>query len=156
MNEFFAYFNTTAVGSGRIYPNAALSSPSHISARKKSSLWLHWNYTYGGDDPGLITYKEQIIGYKSKMESTFVPLAKRNGPSGALVKQASIVGPFNGRIDVISDNSTLVVHNLRFNDSGTNFSSYVDIETRFGSSPTRNTRYLEPVVTVEVIGKFCA
>ena len=150
MNGFFAYFNTTAVGSGRIYPNAALSSPSQINAAKKSSLWLHWNYTYDGDS-NILKYKEHIIGYTSKTESTLVPLAKRNGPSGALVKQASIVGPFNGRIDVIPDNSTLVVHNLRFNDSGTNFSSYVDFAFGIGkaSSP------LIPIVTVEVIGEFC-
>ena len=130
-----------------------MSSPSQINAAKKSSLWLHWNYTYTGDDPGFLVFKEQIIGYTSKVESKLAPLAKRNGPSGALVKQASIVGPFNGRIDVIPDNITLVVHNLRFNDSGTNFSSYVDM--RYGRHQIQNIVNLRPsAVTIEVIGEF--
>ena len=130
-----------------------MSSPSQISATKKSSLWLHWNYTYTGDYPGMVIYREQIIGYTSKVKPKLVPLAKRNGPSSALVKQSSIIaGPFNGRIDVIGDNSTLVVNNLRFNDSGTNFSSYVDIG--FGTPPTQNIVDLRPVVTIEVIGEF--
>ena len=87
------------------------------------------------------------------MKAKLVPLAKRIGPSGTLMKQSSIAGPFNGRTDVIPDNSTLVVHNLRFNDSGTNFSSYVDM--RFGTPPTSNIVDLEPsVVTIEVMGEF--
>ena len=85
------------------------------------------------------------------MESTLVPLAKRNGPSGTLVKLSPIAGPFSGRIDVIQENSTLVVHNLRFNDSGTNFSSYIDVAFGIGKA----TWPLIPVVTVEVMGEFC-
>ena len=121
----------TAVGPGFAtrYPN--MSSPSQITAMKKSSIWLHWNFTWGGNTPAL-KFKEQIVGYTTKRGSTLVHLAKRNGPSGTLVKLSPIAGPFSGRIDVIQENSTLVVHNLRFNDSGTNFSSYVDI--RYGLS----------------------
>ena len=148
------HFNATAVPPGGVAPHPALSSPGLITATKDSSLWLHWNYTYGGDSVGFYKYKEQIIGYKSKMELTLVPLAKRTGASGTLGKQASIVGPFSGRIDVIPDNSTLVVHNLRFNDSGTNFSSYIDI--RFGPSQIQSIMNLRPsVMTIEVTGEFC-
>ena len=128
-----------------------MSSPSEITAAKNSSLWLHWNYIYGGDAVGYYKYIEQIIGYTSKKESTLVPLAKRNGASGTLVKQATILGPFNGRIDVIPINSTLVVHYLRFNDSGTNFSSYINL--LMGSSQVK--KLLRPVVTVKVMGEFC-
>ena len=148
---FILPFDTAAIDQGQVIPNPALSSPGQIHARKGSSLWLHWNYSYGGDNSA-IKYKEQIIGYTSKMESTLVPLAKRIGPSGTLVKQSSIVGPFSARIDVIPDNSTLVVHNLRFNDSGTNFSSYIDI--RYGKLQSQNIKQLEPVVNVEVTGEF--
>ena len=146
------HFNTTAaVPPGMVEPNTTLSSPSEITAAKNSSLWLHWNYIYGGDYAGFFKYEEQIIGYTSKKESTLVPLAKRNGINGTLVKQASIAGPFNGRIDVIPENSTLVVHYLRLNDSGTNFSSYIKI--LFGKTPQRIQ--LKPVVTVKVMGEFC-
>jgi len=49
-------------------PIEADSSPSHVIAAKGSSVWLHWNHTYGGDGsyrPFAITYREQIIGFNS-------------------------------------------------------------------------------------------
>ena len=83
-------------------------------------MWLHWNYTYGGDNR-IVRLKDVTFGYKSRLQPTFAPLAKRTGAFGTLVKQSPISGPLNGRVDVIPDNSTLVVHNLQFNDSGSNF-----------------------------------
>ena len=76
-------------------------------------------------------------------------LAERIGPFGTLVKQSSISGTFNGRIDVIPENSTLVVHNLQFNDSATNFTSFAWIRFFHG----RIKWALKPVVTVNVVGE---
>ena len=145
-NTPLLYF--TATIPGQVVPNIALSSPGHIIAARRSSLWLHWNYTYGGDGANR-KYKEQVVGYRSKMVPTFVTLAKRNQQFGTLAKKSSISGPFNGRIDVISENSTLVVHDLQFNDSAVNFSSTVWVLF----SLNRIEWPLEPVVTVNVIGE---
>ena len=53
---------------GQVTPVEADSSPSHVIAIQGSSVWLHWNYTYGGDGkvgPVTLTYSEQIIGFNS-------------------------------------------------------------------------------------------
>ena len=129
--------------------NASLSSPSSITVTKKSSVWLHWNYTYGGDYRRLILYQYQSITYKDSLGSKPVELARRVGPSGRLEKLSSISDPIGARIDVISNNSTLVVHNLQFNDSGSNFSSFVKMG---GSADYRKD--LVPVVKLHVNGEF--
>ena len=133
---------------GEVVPNIALSSPAQIIAARRSSLWLHWNYTYGGDDTNR-KYTKQDVGYTSKMEPTFVTLAKRSQQFGTLAKEPSISGPFNGRVDIIPENSTLVVHDLQFNDSAVNFTSIVWIQFFHGQIPWP----LKPVVTVDVLGK---
>ena len=127
--------------------NRALTSPSQITAKRSSSLWLHWNYTYGGDN-NIITLRDVTFGYKSRLQPTFAPLAKRIGAFGTLVKQSTISGPLSGRVNVIPDNSTLVVHNLKFNDSGSNFSMRAVI--LFNHNP--NIKIVD--VKVEVIGEY--
>ena len=94
---------------------------------KHSSVWLHWHYTYGGDHGKVVVFSHQSVIYKSRYASTPVELARRVGQHGALKKSSSISDPIGTRIDVISDNSTLVIHNLQYNDSGSNFSSFIEM-----------------------------
>ena len=141
-------FNFAAIVKGEIIIHENLSSPSHISALKKSSVWLHWNYTYGGDYLDLILYSHQSIEYKSRYGSTSVELARRKDQNSTIRKLSSISDPIGTRIDVISDNSTLVVHNLQLNDSGSNFSSYINYKNR------RTRKHLQPTVQLLVQGEF--
>ena len=115
-----------------------------------SSVWLHWNYTYGGDISGVLVYFHQNITYKNGLGSAPVPIATRTGPSGILSKASSISDPIGAKIDVISHNSTLVVHNLQYNDSGAKFSSFIQMKAQGPPYPVD----LAPVVTLHVKGKF--
>ena len=137
-----------------VYPVEAKSSPSHVIAVKGSSVWLHWNYTYVGDGrQGIITltYKEQIIGFNNTLQPTIQTLAKRTGQNGALTLQSPVPAPFNGRVDVISANSTFVIHGLQYNDSTYQFLSIVKVDTKFGGVVTGNFD-LKPVVSITVNG----
>ena len=137
----------------------ANSSPSRVNTRKGSSVWLHWNYTYVGDgatDSGIIlTYREQIIGFNSTSQPSVQTIARRTGQNGALTLESSIPAPFNGRVDVISSNSTLVVHNLHYNDSTYNFSSYVRVDADLGAGAKATRSNLRPVVSIKVYGMRC-
>ena len=133
----------------------ANSSPSHIIAAKGSSVWLHWNYTYVGDGRhGSVTaiYKEQRIGINTALQPSIQTLAKRTGQHGALSMESPVPSAFNGRIDVISANSTLVIHNLQYNDSTYHFSSYVTVDADLGAGPKPKKYNLRPVVSINVIG----
>ena len=142
-----------------ITPNEANSSPSQITAMKGSFIWLHWNYTYIGDgNHGLVTtnYIEQIIGFNSTSQPHIQVLAKRIGQNGILTLLSSIPAPFNGRVEVISSNSTLVIHGLQYNDSSYPFSSNVKVSSDIGAGPVPNTYDLKPIVAITVNGmKFC-
>ena len=136
-------------------PVEANSSSSYIIATKGSSVWLHWNYTYIGDGSSggvTRTYKEQLIRVNSTSQPSIETLAKRTGQHGSLTLESSIPAPFNGRFEVISSNSTLVIHGLQYNDSTYQFSSSVsvDIDIGAGVSPTINN--LRPVVSIKVNG----
>ena len=136
-------------------PVEAKSSPSHITATKGSSLWLHWNYTYIGDGPSgalTIAYKEQIIGWNSTSQPTVQALAKRTGQNGALALESPTPAPFSGRAEVISSNSTLVIHNLPYNDSTCQFSSNVTLDINTGRSILLDGYNLKPVVSLTVNG----
>ena len=133
---------------GQFIIHENISSPSQITALKRSSVWLHWNYTYGGDYLNAILYSHQGITYKSKYGSTTVELARRKDQYSTIKKLSSISDPIGTRIDVISDNSTLVVHNLQLNDSGSLFRSYVQVKNRL------TALYLKPNVTLFVNGKL--
>ena len=132
------------------------SSPSHIIARKGSSLWMHWNYTYVGDGPSgsvvTLSYKEQIIGFNSTSQTTIQTLAKRNGQSGTLTLESPVPAPFNGRVDVISANSTFVIHGVQYNDSTYQFSSSVSVDIDAGGGVVTNIFVLKPVVSITVNG----
>ena len=133
----------------------ANSSPSHIITIKGSSVWLHWNYTYVGDVPSgavILTYKEQTIGFNSTSQPTIQTLAKRSGQDGALSLESSIPAPFNGRVEVLSSNSTLVIHGLQYNDSTCTFSSSVSVDMNAGGGAVTNIFVLKPVVSITVTG----
>ena len=136
-------------------PVEANSSPSHIIATKGSSVWLHWNYTYAGDGRhGLLMsfYKEQIIGFNSTPQASIEALAKRTGQNGALILESPVPAPFNGRVGVISANSTFVIHVLQYNDSTCQFSSSVSVDVDAGFGAATNILILKPVVSISVNG----
>jgi len=135
--------------------NEENSSPSHINTTKGSSVWLHWNYTYVGDGRyGIVTinYREQTIGFNSSSNSSIKTLAKRNGQNGALTLEEPIPVPFNGRVEMISSNSTLVIHNLQYNDSNYQFTSKIEVDAIVGAVHKQNTFKLKPAVCVSVHG----
>ena len=129
-------------------PNKSNSSPSQVAAIKMSSVWVHWNVTYGG--AGVLVYLHQNITYKNVLGSTPVHLATRVGPFGVLEKLSAISDQIDARIDVISHNSTLVVHKLQYNDSGAKFSPFIEMQAQGPPYPLD----LAPVVTLHVKGKF--
>ena len=136
-------------------PVAAKSSPSHIIATKGSSVWLHWSYTYTGDGkqgPFILLYKEQIIVFKPPLEAPKV-LAKRIGQNGTLKLQSPVPAPFNGRVEVIQSNSTLVIHDLQFNDAIYQFTSIVTVNVDVGAGQKSNMFHLLPNVYITVYGK---
>ena len=138
-----------------VTPVDANSSPSHILATKGSSVWLHWNYTYVGDGAqGLVTltYKEQIIGFNSTSQPTIQTLAKRIGANGALTLESPTPVPFNGRVEVISANSTIVIRDLLYNDSTYQFSSVVTVDLDVGGTISNTKFHLKPVVSIAVNG----
>jgi len=135
--------------------NEENSSPSHMNSAKGSSIYLHWNYTYIGDGThGIVTtkYKEQVLGFKVSPNSNIYVLAKRIGQNGAVTLQSPLPTPFNGRVQVISSNSSLVVHNLQYNDSKYQLSSAVIVNVNFGAGPKENKYNLKPIVSVSVYG----
>ena len=148
---YVSSFDPTGIAPGQVVANEGKSSPSQITAMKMSTVWLHWNYTYGGDYLGFLRYNYQSITYRSRYGSTPVELARRIGASGTLSKLSSTSDPIGARIDVISNNSTLVVHHLQYNDSGSNFSSYIQMTYNFGLPVHRS---LKPVATIDVKGEL--
>ena len=145
-----------AVNGQVLRPVEENSSPSHIITIKGSSVWLHWNYTYVGDGRYryfTVTYKEQIIGSNTTLQPRIKTLAKRTGQNGALTLESPVPAPFNGRVGVISSNSTLVIHGLQYNDSKYIFSSTVRVDTDpiSGGAALHNFS-LTPIVSISVNG----
>ena len=145
---------------GSVASNDELSSPSLINATKGSSAWLHWNYTYVGDREYLVlghkvrfTYKEQVIGFNSTSSPRIQALARRIGVNGTLTMESSIPVPFNGRVQVISSNSTLVIHNLQYNDSAYQFLSTIEVELNSNITTQVTVYPLRPDITISVTGK---
>ena len=134
------------------------SSPSQVIAIKGSTVWLHWNYTYIGDGAhrGTVSvttnYIEQIIGFNSISHPSIQLLAQRLGQNGALKLLSSIPAPFNGRVAMISSNSTLVIRGLQYNDSLYQFSSNVKVTQDTGGGPVLYIYKLKPIVTMTVKG----
>ena len=138
-----------------LIPVEAESSPSYITAAKRSSVWLHWNYTYVGDGVhGRITlhYREQTIGFNSTLQPSTHTLAERTGQNDALTLESPVSAPFNGRVGVTSANSTFVIHDLQYNDSSYQFSSNVKIDVLFSGRTSTYDFPLKPVVSIAVNG----
>ena len=146
------------MGSEFLTPNEANSSPSQITVNKGSSVWLHWNYTYIGDGthagaiPVKTKYIEQIIGFNSTSQPRIQVLAKRIGQNGVLTLQSPMPAPFNGRVEVISSNSTLVIHGLQYNDTSYQFSSNVKVSLTIDGKKTLRVKELKPLVSINVTG----
>ena len=138
--------------------NEANSSPSQINGIRGSSVWLHWNYTYIGDGTHVAkasvttNYIEQIIGFNSISQPSIQALAQRIGQNGILTLLSPIPAPFNGRVEVISSNSTLVIHGLQYNDSSYQFSSNIKATSDTGGGPVLYIYNLKPIVAITVNG----
>ena len=143
-------------GQSILEPVVASSSPSHINSTNGSSVWLHWNYTYIGDGThnGTTTYfTEQVILFNSTAQSIGQTLAKRTGENGALKLESPVPAPFTGRVEVISSNSTLVIHRVQYNDSTYQFSSNVTVNVNVSAVAMMNMYHLRPDVSITVNGR---
>ena len=115
--------------------------PCTTTAIKGSSVSLRWNYTYIGDGRHNrevlfhSLYKEQVIGISSSLLPRPQVLAKRIGQNGVLIMESPVPAQFQGRVEVISSNNTVVIHNLQYNDSAFQFSSKVTISLNFHAGP---------------------
>ncbi|XP_065054123.1 uncharacterized protein LOC135682951 isoform X2 [Rhopilema esculentum] len=142
----------SAADPGTLFANETKSSPSHVTSLKGSSLWLTWGYEYGGDIPGIIIYREQIIGFSSSLQAALQPVAKRTGANGALQLVPTVPAPFSGRLKVIPSNDTLVISRLKYNDTAYQFASYVITDIYAGGSSTSVKGDLRPAVRITVNG----
>eukprot|EP00795_Rhopilema_esculentum_P014969 gene14969-6122_t len=140
-----------ALNKGQTIANETKSSPSHATSLKGSSIRLTWGYEYGGDIPGFITYKEQIIGFNSSSQAALQPIAKRTGANGVLQLVPTVPAPFSGRLQIIPSNDTLVISGLKYNDTAYQFASYIITEIITGSSGQFRSD-LKPIVRITVNG----
>ena len=132
---------------------------SQVTAIKSLSVGLHWAYNYGGDGPYTgpfatqhVTYNEQIIGFNSKSDSKIQVLAKRIGQNGTLTLQSPTPAPFNGRVEVISSNSTLVIHRLQYSDSSYRFLSTISLSVDPGGGARSYVTFLKPTINITIYG----
>ena len=158
MSNIFFYLGILVNG-GVVIISEATSSPNHIIATKGSSVWLHWNYTYVGDGTHeenvhfISKYREQIIEINSIFQARVQTLAKRIGQNGPLQLESPTPAPFDGRVEVISSNSTLLINDVQYNDSTYRFSSDVNVEIDiFAVAPVLHDFKLKPIVSLTVIG----
>ena len=131
--------------------------PSSVTATKGSSVWLHWKYTYIGDEThfgGSLTtfFREQRVHLNSTSETAIRTIAKTTGNNGVLDLESPIPATYNGGVEVISSNSTLMIHHLLYNDSTYQFSSYVNVDADLGAGARINIYNLRPVVSIKVNG----
>ena len=133
------------------------SSPAHIIVRKGSSVWLNWQYSYSGDGKhGHVSYayKQQTIVFINESDSVIQVLARRIGENGILTLESPTPPPFNGRVEVISSNSTLVIHHIQYDDSSFRFTSLIDVLWTVDFHEHDSKYNLKPNVTLEVQGIF--
>ena len=138
--------------------NKRQSSPSHITATKGLSVSLHWNYSYKGDGwhRGLVYYRskyeEQTIGFKCSSQPRMQALAKRTGQNGDLTLESPVPAPFKGRLEIIAENNTLILHDLRYNDSTCHLTSTVTVNTEVSDEQLPHEFHLKPIVSLTVNG----
>ena len=138
-----------------IEPNISYSSPRRVIATEGTSIWLHWEYKYLGDTQQY-KFKEQIIGFNSTTDPVVVPLAKRNGSNGSLKLVDPMPSSFADRVELSSDKSSVVIKQLRFNDTKFQFFSYVTMEHIYPKylRPFLSNFSLPPLKEVAVTGKY--
>ena len=141
-------------GQRLVEPNEARSSPRSITARKGSSVRLHWNYTYVGDgthNGSAITFQQQSIMFNST-SGVVQLLATKSGQNDNFALQSPVPPPFIGRVEMLSSNSTLVISFLEYNDSSYQFFSGVMLATNITGRPMQPFP-LRPYVSITVTGK---
>ena len=129
-----------------------------IIMAKGSSVWLDWQIAHLGSGIAFgafsSSFKNQTIGFKSASQANLEVVAKRIGQNGTLTLQSSIPAPFSGRVEVISSNSTLVIHDLQYNDSLYQFSSNIALETSPSGTPIPPVIHLTPSIQLTIIGIY--
>ena len=132
------------------------SSPSRITAKHGSAVYLHWAYTYIGDGtyPGMtFKYIEQSLGFNSTSHPDIQILAFRSRPADPLKLAKPLPAAFTGRVEVIASNSTLVINNLGFIDTIYEYFSFVKIQMVYGPGIRNIVKFpLKPIVKVTVTG----
>eukprot|EP00794_Sanderia_malayensis_P011135 gene11135-12306_t len=129
-------------------PNEALSSPSSITAFKNSAVWLHWSYTFNGG--GIVNFNRQDWIINDTASNTKTTIATRTALNGAITVSGSLPSSLNGRVTAISNNSTLMISNLQYNDTHPQFESIVFAQVIGGSGTL--TYDLKPVVKLTIQG----
>ena len=98
------------------------------------------------------TMVDHVIAVKNTSHPTRQTLARKVGQNGNFILESSIPAPFNGRVEMIAANSTLVIHNLQYNDSVYEFVSSIGVNIDSGSGNILNTFNLRPDFTVTIHG----
>ena len=92
------------------------------------------------------------IAFRKKSQSTTQTLARKVGQSGILMLESPVPDPFDGRVEVIAANSTLVIHDLQYNDSEYAFVSSIRVTIDSGGGNILNTFNIKPEFTITVHG----
>ena len=139
-----------------VTPIEANSSSSRIATEIGSTVELHWAYTYVGDGRhtiAVIYFAQQVIGFKSTSHTKFQVLAKKMGLKGNWTLASPLPPSFEGRVDVIQSNSTLVIRDIRASDALKTYHSRVDIRMTLTSlRPQILPYHLAPIVKLILPG----
>ena len=98
------------------------------------------------------TMVDHVIAVKNKSQPTRQTLARKVGQNGNFILESSIPAPFNGRVEMKAANSTLVIHNLQYNDSVYEFVSSIRVNIDSGGGNILSTFNLRPEFTVTIHG----
>ena len=103
---------------------------------------------------GPVSYKfrEQVIGFNVPSQRMTQIIARRIGQNGVLKLETLVPALFTGRVEVISSNNTLVIHDLQYNDSTCQFSSIVTVDADVGAGPKPNKFPISHQVKITVHG----
>ena len=137
-----------------VTPIEADSSPSHMTVKSGSTVYLNWAYTYIGDGRhslGTISFAQQVIGFNSTSDGRFQVLAKKMGFKSNWTLASPLPPSFYGRVDVIQSNSTLVIRDITASDAFKTYYSRIDIRLT-SMKPTTIPYELAPLVKITVTG----
>ena len=137
-----------------VTPIEADSSPSHMTVKSGSTVYLNWAYTYIGDGRhslGATSFAQQVIWFNSASDAKFQVLAKKMGLKGNWTLASPLPPSFEGRVDVIQSNSTLVIRDIRASDALKTYHSRIYINMIL-TKPTTLPYDLAPLVKITVTG----